>query len=64
MQCPNCTSTFVLQADYADHVQQCRTSDPIDETLLARLNEAADRLIAEFGDDKLNRRRSRLSSAA
>jgi hypothetical protein len=56
MHCPNCTTTFVLRADYADHVQQCRPSDvDVMDALLARLNAAADRLHAEFDDIQPNR---------
>ena len=57
MRCPNCTATFVLRADYADHVQHCRPLDvDVRDELLARLNAAAARLYAEFGDVQPHRR--------
>ena len=49
MNCPNCSATFVFRADYAGHVQRCRP-DVATDALLARLNAAAARLHAEFGD--------------
>jgi hypothetical protein len=59
MRCPNCTATFVLRADYAEHVQLCRPPGAdidVRDELLACLNAAADRLCAEFGEVKENRR--------
>jgi len=51
MRCPNCTTTFVLRAEYAAHVRQCRPDcAEAADALLARLNAAAARLQAEFGD--------------
>jgi hypothetical protein len=67
MNCPNCITTFVLRADYADHVRQCRPVDTgvaVSDALLARLNAAAARLHAEFGDVPPNRLAQRLDSAA
>jgi hypothetical protein len=49
MNCPNCATTFVYRADYATHLQQCRP-DTATRALLARLNAAAVRLHAEFGE--------------
>ncbi len=52
MNCPNCTESFTLRADYASHVQRCRPLDAataITESLLARLNAATDLLYVEFG---------------
>jgi hypothetical protein len=48
MKCPNCATIFVLRAEYAAHVQQCRPAD-VTDALLARLNSAAVRLHARFG---------------
>lgn len=52
MNCPNCSESFRLVADYASHLQRCRPVDAhaaVSESLLARLNAAADLLEAEFG---------------
>lgn len=53
MRCPNCSEPFRLVADYASHLRQCRPMDVIlanvSESLLARLNAAAESLYVEFG---------------
>jgi hypothetical protein len=53
MQCPNCPSRFTLNADYAEHLQRCfprETDRRASGIALARLNEAVDRLVEEFGE--------------
>ena len=51
MNCPNCSATFRLRADYASHLQRCRPSDvdpAVTESLLARLNAATASLSLEL----------------
>jgi hypothetical protein len=65
MRCPNCNTIFVLRADYADHLQHCRpASVDAADALLARLNAAAARLHAEFGDIEADRLVAPLDPAA
>ena len=52
MNCPNCSERFRLVADYASHLRRCRPLDAlpeVSESLLARLNAAAEALYVEFG---------------
>lgn len=54
MRCPNCSSSFVLRADYAGHVRRCAPVDcdpKVTNALLKLLNEAAARLHSEFDLD-------------
>ena len=52
MNCPNCSASFRLVADYAAHLQRCRPVEmhaPVSESLLASLNAAAEALDATLG---------------
>ena len=52
MNCPNCSETFRLVADYGSHVQRCRPVDAraeVPQSLLAQLNAATESLYVEFG---------------
>lgn len=52
MNCPNCSVTFRLIADYASHLQRCRPVDvgaQVSEWLLAKLNAATESIDVDLG---------------
>jgi hypothetical protein len=54
MLCPNCSATFVLCADYADHLQRCYPRElnaTVTQQVHARLTVAASRLVSELSND-------------
>ena len=51
MNCPNCSETFRLVADYSTHVQRCRPLDvtvQVSEWLLRKLNAATESIDLEL----------------
>ena len=67
MRCPNCSSSFVLRADYAGHVRRCAPVDcdpKVTDSLLKLLNDAAARLHNEFDVETAHGQAARLHPAA